>query len=231
MRHRTLLIIDDDKVWANITARYFTYSGYKVLTAATSAEGFELAQQHGPACILLDHGLPDAEGSVCAANIRGNPELKKTPIIMISGDDSQELHAYTDYELDGFLSKDAKLVKIKAKVESLLRRVNWDRDIVIHNDLRLDGVSLQVFRDLKPVVRLTPDQFRLFSILVEKSPSFVSEEELFVHVYSDKERPEKNEGIRGLAQRLRVSLGPQLGQRIKYKNEVGWIYLQPRVRA
>lgn len=228
MRHRTLLIIDDDKVWANVTAMFFSHFGYKVLTAATCAEGFELAQQHKPACILLDYHLPDCDGSVCAANIRGNPELKKTPIIMISGDDSQELRAYTDYKLDGFLSKDAQLVRIKAKVESLLRRVNWERGNVTCSDLRLDGVTFQVFRDSKPVTELCPEHFRFLSLLLEKSPAFVSDEEISRSVFNTAEGSENSDVIRGVAQRLREKLGVRLGRRVK-KLGKGWIYVQPRV--
>ena len=231
MPHRTLLIIDDDKFWADLAAQFFVSFGYKVVIASTCAEGYEFAQLYKPACILLDYYLPDDEGRVCAANIRGNPQLRKTPMIMVSGDESQELPAHTDYQLDGFLTKDAQFVQIKAKVESLLRRVNWDRDVVTCSDLRLDGANLQVCRDSKPVARLTVEQFRLLSLLLEKSPAFVSEDELSFQVYSGKERPEKNEGIRGLAQRLRVSLGTQLGRRIKYKIKKGWIYVKPRARA
>jgi DNA-binding response OmpR family regulator len=115
-------------------------------------------------------------------------------------------------------------------VESLLRRVNWDLGNVTCGDLRLDGASLQVYRDSKPVTKITSEQFRLFSVLLEKSLSFVGEEELSKHVYAGKEPPEKGEGIRGLVQRLRVSLGPQLGRRIKGKAEKGWIYLPPLVK-
>lgn len=231
MQHRILLVIDDNKSWANITAHYFTDFGYKVITAGTCAEGYALAQLHKPACILLDYYLPDDDGCVCAANIRGNPELKKTLIVMISNDENQELPAYNDYKLDGFLSKDARLEQIKAKVESLMRRVGWDRDMVMHCDLRLDGVSLEVYRGSKLVNQLSSEQFKLFSFLLEKSPSFVGEDELARQIYSKEELPEKNEGVRGVAQRLRENLGPQLGRRIKAKIGKGWIYLQPRART
>lgn len=228
MRHRTLLIIDDDRSWSNFVDVFFANSGYKVLTAATCAEGYNMAQLHKPACILLDCYLPDAEGSVFAANIRGNSELKKTPIIMVSGDENQALRAYTDYELDGFLSKDAQLPQIKAKVESLLRRVNWERGNVTCSDLRLDGLTFQVYRDSKLVTELCPGHFRFLSLLLEKSPAFVSEEEISRHVFKADEGSEKSDVIRGVAQRLRDKLGTRLGRRVK-KFGKGWIYIQPRV--
>ncbi len=228
MRHRTLLIIDDDKFWTNVASAYFSGFGYKVVTAATCAEGFNMAQLHKPACILLDYQLPDEYGSVCAARIRGDHELKKTPIIMVSGYEDQELLAQTEYQLDGFLSKDTQLPLIKAKVESLLRRVNWERGNVTCSDLRLDGVNFQVYRDSKLVTELCPEHFRFLSLLLEKSPAFVSEEEISRHVFKADEGSEKSDVIRGVAQRLRDKLGARLGRRVK-KLGKGWIYVQPRV--
>lgn len=227
MGHRTLLVIDDDRSWSNFVDVSFANFGYKVLTAATCAEGYSMAQQHKPACILLDYYLPDAEGSVFAANIRGNYELKKTPIIMVSGDENQALRAYTDYKLDGFISKDARLEQIKAKVEGLLRRVNWERGNVTCSDLRLDGVNFQVYLDSKLVTELCPEQFRLLSILLENSPDFVSETDIYGHVFKTAEGGERSDMIRGVAQRLREKLGVRLGRRVK-KLGKGWIYVQPR---
>lgn len=228
MPQRTLLIVDDDLLWAKIVAKYFAQFGYRVFIAGTCAEGIKFAELHKPACILLDFCLPDAEGSVCAANIRGNPELKKTPIIMVSGDENQQLPAHTEYKLDDFILKGGSPEYIKVKVESLLRRVDLERGNVTCSDLRLDGVTFQVFRDLKRVTELCPEQFRLLSILLEQSPDFVSEDEISRHVFKAAEGGEKSDVIRGVAQRLREKLGVRLGRRVK-KAGKGWIYVQPRV--
>lgn len=230
MQQRTLLLIDDDKDYLQGSARCFSDSNYTVLTAATCAEGVLAAQRHHPDCILLDIHMPDMKGCEVAFKIRSDAELRKMPIIIVSGDLQEELDSHYGYKADGFFYKGDHPARLLAMVESLLRRVDWERGVVDAGDIRLEGTSFQVFRDSKLVARLTREQFSLFSLLVEKSPAFVSEEEIAGQVFQLKECCDKFDAIRGLAQRLRANLGPQLGRRVKSKVAQGWIYVRPRSR-
>lgn len=229
MRNRTLLIVDDDPAWLKIIAALLVRLNYRVFTAATCAAGIRLAQLHKPSCILLDFCLPDANGNAFASSIKENSELKKTPIIMVSGEEKEELRAYYEYKLDGFFLKGWRLERLLAMVESLLRRVDLDLGMVTCNDLRLDGVTFQVFRDSKLVAQLSPEQFSLLSLLIEKTPSFVLEENVIKYVFGEGDEAEKIDAIKMLVYRLRKKLGRQLARRIKSIKKRGWIYLSPRV--
>ena len=231
MCKRTLLVVDDDALWAKTLANLFGLLNYRVLTAATCAGGIKLTQLHKPDCILLDFSLPDANGNALASIIKEDPELRKTPIIMVSGEANEELRAHYDYKLDGFFLKGWILDRLLAMVESLLRRVDLDLGMVNCCDLRLDGVTFEIFRDSKRIIKLCPEHFKFLSLLVERSPAFVSEMEIALQVFKATEDSEKTDAIRGVAQRLREKLGTGLGRRIKSKVGKGWGYIQPRIRA
>lgn len=228
MRDRTLLIVDDEPAWLKVMAALLGHLNYKVFTAATCAEGIRLAQLHKPACILLDFSLPDANGNAFASNIKETPELNKTPIIMVSGEANEELRAYYDYKLDGFFLKGWPPARLLAMVESLLRRVDLDLGMITRSDLRLDGVTFQVFRDSKRVAQLSPEQFSLLSLLIEKTPNFVQEENVIKYVFGEVDEAEKIDAVKMLAYRLKQKLGRQLARRIKSMKKRGWIYLSPR---
>ena len=228
MRNRTLLIVDDDIAWLKISAALFTRLNYKVVTAATCAEGIRLAELYKPACILLDFGLPDANGCALAYNIKEDLELKKTPIIMVSGEEEEEFRSNYEYKLDGFFLKGWPPARLLSMVHALLRRVNLDLSTFDHKDLYLDGTSLEVFRDSKWVAQLSQEQFNLLSLLIEKTPNFVQEEDVAMYIFGEVGEIGKIDAIKMLAYRLRQKLGRQLARRIKSVRKRGWIYLNPR---
>lgn len=229
MNQTTLLVIDDDSFWLRTVARFFTVAGYSVHTAETCAAGLALAGAVKPDCVLLDFHLPDGTaGDVCAA-LRSDLGLKKTPIIVMSADPQQELDSYAEHKADGFILKGTQFAKVWVIIESVLRRVNWERGIIEKGDIRLEKEFSRVFRDSKLAATLSPEQFKLLAMLLEKSPGFVGEEDISRHVLGASEV--KTDAVRALLHRLRLKLGLQLGRRIKSKRRLGWLYVQPRPKA
>lgn len=230
MHQTTLLIVDDDPVWLRVISGYFSLGGFAVRTAASCADAIRAASDIKPDCLLLDYHLADGDGAKVCHDLRSDMRLRKIPIIMISGDGEQELPAYKDYKADGFLLKDTPLVKVQAVVQSVLRRVNWERGILHKGDLRLEKETLTVSRENGEVSSLSAEQFGLMFLLVEKSPEFVMEETIFKQVLGSE--PEiKSDAVRALIHRLRQRLGARLGRRIKCKRGLGWTYVQPRRRT
>jgi two-component system, NtrC family, response regulator AtoC len=77
-----ILIVDDDRSIRELLSMHLEERGYGVVSAATGAEGFKLAEEMSPSAIILDMRLPDGSG------IDLIPELRKraaeTPILMIT---------------------------------------------------------------------------------------------------------------------------------------------------
>jgi two-component system, response regulator RegA len=59
---RTLLLLDDDDVFALRMAKALEARGFEVTRAATVAHALELARTESPECALVDLRLPDGHG-------------------------------------------------------------------------------------------------------------------------------------------------------------------------
>jgi len=230
MFKHTILAVDDHPAWLRLIAKFFTSCKYKVYTATNGAEGLKLAEQHKPDCILLDFLMTGDNGGKVCRDIRANENIKKIPVIMVSSYPQEEGNAHFDYKTDSFVRKGSELVNLHGVVESVIRRVAWERGIMQKGDLRLEPNGCRVFKDSLPLVQLSPNQFRIFSLLLEKSPDFVSEDTIASHVFDSDFAPDKIDAIRNLMCRLRLKLGPRLGRRIINKTNSGWVYIQPRVQ-
>ena len=227
---QTLLAVDDNEAWLRTLTRWFAPLGYNIHTATTCRDAMNMTETLRPDCLLLDYNLGDGTAEDVCGYIRNHEQLKKTPIIVISIYEDKEQTCHGQCQADAFIYKCTSLGTIQGKVESILRRVDWERGVTRKGDLRLETANYQVFRDSKPVVSLSRDQFDFFTMLLEKSPDFVSEEDIAKKIFGTDLAAEKCDAIRGLAHRLRKKIGPQLGRRIKNKANLGWIYVQPPLK-
>ncbi|MBI5743104.1 MAG: response regulator transcription factor [Elusimicrobia bacterium] len=231
MHQRTLLLIDDDRVWSGVIARCLQELGYKVIFADTCAAGVKAAREACPDCVLLDFNLPDMDGCKAAFAIRKDVKVRKTPIIMASNDESKEFEAYQHCQVDGFYFKMWPLERLKGQLELLLLRVDMERGNLSRGDIRLDGVRLRVIKDSQPIAELSADQFKMFSLIMTKAPEFVTEADITSYVFDEDPATDKTDAIKMLAYRLRKNLGAVVGERIKCARGRGWAYQGPEDSA
>jgi CheY-like chemotaxis protein len=83
----SVLFVEDNLANVRLVERLFRRRPHlRLLTAMQGSLGLQLAREHRPDLILLDLNLPDMRGDVVLRHIRQDPELRDTPVIMISGD-------------------------------------------------------------------------------------------------------------------------------------------------
>jgi two-component system response regulator RegA len=80
---RTLLLLDDDDVFATRIARALESRGFEVSRAATAAEALALARQESPECALVDLRLPDGHGLDVVAELHAIDAT--TRIVVLTG--------------------------------------------------------------------------------------------------------------------------------------------------
>jgi DNA-binding NtrC family response regulator len=123
---KTLLVIDDEKVFCNNVRDYLESDRLEVLTAHTGAEGLSVCASKKVDVVLLDQKLPDGEGhSLAPAILEKNEQAK---IIFITAYPSFE-NAVAAVRLGAhdYLSKPFDIDELKLTVENTLRTLDLER--------------------------------------------------------------------------------------------------------
>ena len=117
-RYKILLIEDETNIRRFITALLETGS-YRVVTAASCAEGLLLFSSHHPDLVILDLGLPDRDGMVFIQKIRNQ---NSTPIMVLSArtDERDKVQAF-DMGANDYVTKPFGSAELQARIRSILR--------------------------------------------------------------------------------------------------------------
>lgn len=79
---RTVLVIDDDAIAADLMKRTLEKAGFAILIAHDGPTGIELARKHKPAAITLDVMMPNMDGWSVLTQLKNDPEVTNIPVIM-----------------------------------------------------------------------------------------------------------------------------------------------------
>jgi DNA-binding response OmpR family regulator len=82
---KTVLVVEDDFDTLHPLAELLRLKGYAVGTATEVQQGLILARQETPDLIITDIALPGPSGLYFIVQVRRDPQLRNTPIIVISG--------------------------------------------------------------------------------------------------------------------------------------------------
>jgi DNA-binding response OmpR family regulator len=79
-----ILCIDDDRLLLGLFVNALASYDYRALTATDGLSGIETAKKERPDLILLDVMMPGLDGFEVCRRIRADPELKDTPVIILT---------------------------------------------------------------------------------------------------------------------------------------------------
>jgi two-component system KDP operon response regulator KdpE len=185
---KKVLIIDDDAAFRNLVEQVLTQKEYQVLKASSGREGLRLMFDQRPDLVLLDVVIPGIDGWQVCTRIR---EISDVPIIMITGrhKSEEDIVRGLDYGADDYLTKPVRSKELVARVQAVLRRAElpYLQDIrqgIIYSDdfLTVDITERKVTVDGKRV-KLTPREFRLFTLLVENAGRILTHKQLLEKVW------------------------------------------------
>lgn len=185
MTHGALVLIIEDELQMRRFLRASLVShGFRLLEAGDAKEGMALATAHQPDVILLDLGLPDADGIDLTRELRG---WTKTPIVVISarGQEADKVNAL-DAGADDYLTKPFGVNELLARIRVALRHANQARGtgslVLEFGRLRIDLTSREVTLEGEPV-RLTPIEYRLLTLLAQNAGKVLTHRQILVEVW------------------------------------------------
>jgi two-component system response regulator MprA len=169
-----LLVVEDDAELRNLLVRGLGEEGFDVTAAADGAGALAHAED-GPDALVIDVGLPDADGrDVCQAlRARG----VDAPVMFLTARD-----AVTDRLAgfgaggDDYVTKPFHFDELVARLRALLRRSGADAAADVHG-LRLDPLTHAASWDGREA-SLTPTEFRLLAALAGQRGAVVRRREL-----------------------------------------------------
>ena len=80
-----IVVADDEPVVLGELARQLTHHGYEVITAANGEEVIRKSMGDHPDVIILDINMPGKDGCETFLEIKTNNDLRKIPVLMITG--------------------------------------------------------------------------------------------------------------------------------------------------
>lgn len=121
---KKILVVEDDPVNQMILSDFLAANGYLTVAASSGPEGIERFERDAPDLLLVDIQLPRKNGFELLREIKGRPEGKATPILLMSAVYNDRDQSSRTIQLgtlaDGYLTKPFDLVHLLAQVRQLL---------------------------------------------------------------------------------------------------------------
>ena len=118
-----ILYIEDIKDNITLVEKIVTSRGHEFMSAENAETGLEMAFELQPDLILLDLGLPDADGQTLSVWMRNDPRLEAVPIIVLTAWPEEVVrHTVEAYNLDGYLCKPFTLTELVQTIDKALSK-------------------------------------------------------------------------------------------------------------
>ena len=162
----TILIIDDEVQIRRLLEITLSANGYNIISASTGHEGIQIAATHAPILIILDLGLPDADGLDILLKFR---EWYSKSIIILSVRSSEEdIVKALDRGASDYLTKPFRTGELLARIRASIRQNQGTpaNSILIFGSLEVD-LANHIARKNNEIIKLTSTEFSMLSLLAK----------------------------------------------------------------
>ena len=178
-----VLIVDDDRAIRRFLRISLSGQGFAIAEAVNGEEALRALNSFRPDVVILDLGLPDADGIEITRHVR---ERVQTPIIVLSvrEKDSDKISAL-NAGADDYLTKPFSLGELLARVRAVLRRFAKSEDEPVFKTGNLTAdLSNRVVKVGEREIHLTPTEYDVLKMFVLNAGRVLTHHQLMKQVWN-----------------------------------------------
>ena len=177
-----VLVVEDDASLGAALVGVLAGDGHEVRWAQTATDARRLLADAPPDLVLLDLGLPDAEGlEVCVEIRAGYPDM--VIVVVTARTDETDAVRALDGGADDFVLKPFRSTELSARLRAHLRRRDLTGTEELHSGaVRLDERSRRAWVG-EVELGLRPKEHELLAVLVRSAGRAVRREQLMDEVW------------------------------------------------
>lgn len=213
-----ILVVDDEREISDLVELYLQNENYTVYKFYSAREALACIQSTELDLAILDIMLPEISGFTLCQKIR---ERYTYPVIMLTAKDA-ETDKITGLTLgaDDYITKPFRPLEMVARVKAQLRRYKrynparrqeMPSPVLLHAALEMNTDTHECFLAGEPLA-LTPTEFAILRILLERKGGVVSSEELFHAIWKDEYYSKSSNTITVHIRHLREKLGDSVDE-------------------
>lgn len=181
-----ILIVDDEPAIISALQPVLTAQGHELHSAATAAEALQIASTVDIELVLLDLGLPDADGVDIIAKLKA---LSGATVLVLSARhlETEKVRAL-DEGADDYVNKPFGIEELLARVRVAdRRRAQAGQDLagVFASDKLTVDFARREVRLLGVEVKLSPKEFALLEVLCRHAGQVVTQRKLLIAGWND----------------------------------------------
>jgi len=182
-----VLVVEDETEIRSLLRGCLTEEGYRVIEGGRATDAIMLISSQNPDLLLLDLGLPDADGVDLIRQLRDWTSL---PIIVISARDlEQDKVTALDSGANDYLTKpfglEELLARMRAALRSSRRETMTTRQTYEFDELQIDLVRREVTQRGN-LVYLTPIEYKLLTLLARHAGKVLTHKQILESVWGYK---------------------------------------------
>jgi two-component system response regulator VanR len=194
-----ILVVDDEREIADLIEVYLQNENYTIHKFYSARDALACIETTKLDLAILDIMMPDMNGLTLCQKIR---EQHTYPIIMLTAKE-EETNKITGLTLgaDDYITKPFRPLELVARIKAQLRRYkkynsksSQEETTIIHSGLLMNIKTHECLLNEKPLT-LTPTEFSILRILLERRGEVVSAEAIFHEIWQNEYYSKSNNTI------------------------------------